>query len=258
MTDQTLQGKTALVCGASEGIGAAIATQFAQSGAHLVLVSRRLDALKAMASKLPGTHEVRACDFANESDVEGLAQFIAKLPRLDVLVVNAGGPPPNPPLETSVDEVKTALQIHLYAAMRISQAAVPVMKKNSYGRIVNVVSVTARVPLVHLTASNIVRGAVLAWAKTLSESLAPQGITVNNVLPGYTGTARLHQLVKSGAAKTGKSETDVEKGILQGIPFGRFGAPEEIAAAALFLASPASSYVTGTSLQVDGGFIRTV
>lgn len=247
-----------MICGASEGIGAATAKIFSHAGADVILVARRESALKSVARDLPGHSECWTADFSDPHSVEVLASRLSNLPRLDVLVVNAAGPAPNPPLKTAVDEVKAALQEHLYTGMRLCQAAVPHMQKNGYGRIVNVVSVTARVPLTHLTASNIVRGAVLAWAKTLSESLASSGITVNNVLPGYTGTARLHQLVKSGAASSGRTEKEVEASILQGIPFGRFAAPEEIAAAVLFFASPAASYVTGTSLPVDGGFIKTV
>lgn len=253
-----LSGKTAVICGASEGIGAAIAQSFADAGATLLLVSRRADKLKELATRLPGKHSFFACDLSKDDQVQLLANKIEHLTSLEILVNNAGGPLPNPPLSTSIDEVKDALQIHLYAPMRIIQSAVPVMRKSGYGRIINVVSVTARIPLVHLTASNIARSAVLAWTKTLSESLAPEGITANNVLPGYTATSRLKQLVEDGSKKSNKPLEVVEKGILQGIPFGRFGRPEEIAGVALFLASPDASYVTGASIQADGGFIKSI
>lgn len=255
-----LNNRTAIVCGASSGIGAATAVMMAKAGAKLVLVARREEALKRVAEDCRNgqCHATISCDFSIPEDVSRLTGVISSLEKLDILVNNTGGPSPNKPSNTTIEEVQAALQAHLFAAMSISQAAVAVMKKSGYGRIINIVSVTARVPLVHLTASNIVRGAVLAWAKTLSEELAPEGMTVNNVLPGYTRTDRVTALLKDSASKNGITEAQAETNIIAGIPFQRLATAEEIASAAVYLASPLASYVTGTSIAVDGGFIRTV
>jgi 3-oxoacyl-[acyl-carrier protein] reductase len=255
-----LDGRVAVICGASDGIGAAIARLFAEAGASTILVARREVALRELATSLAGggKHRYIVADFASDKGVESLAQNLSLEPRIDVLVNNAGGPPPNGPLDISISEVQAALQAHLLTAMRLSQAVVPVMRKGGYGRIMQVVSVTARVPLVHLTASNIARGAVLAWSKTLSEALAPEGITVNNILPGYTLTERLQHLLDDSSRKLGISRAEAEARILAGIPQKRFARPDEIAAAALYLASGDAGYVTGVSLPVDGGFIKTV
>jgi 3-oxoacyl-[acyl-carrier protein] reductase len=255
-----LDGRVAVICGASDGIGAAIAQLFAEAGASTILVARREVALRELATSLAGggKHRHIVADFASDRGVESLAQNLSLEPRIDVLVNNAGGPPPNGPLDISISEVQAALQAHLLTAMRLSQAVVPIMRKGGYGRIMQVVSVTARVPLVHLTASNIARGAVLAWSKTLSEALAPEGITVNNILPGYTLTERLQHLLDDSSRKLGISRAVAEARILAGIPQKRFARPDEIAAAALYLASGDAGYVTGVSLPVDGGFIKTV
>lgn len=255
-----LKNRTAVVCGASSGIGAATAALMAKAGARLVLVARRADALKKISDHCDNgqTHIIQTCDFSRQDDVERLALALSSLDRVDILVNNTGGPAPNSPSKTTIDEVKSALQAHLFTAMTLSQSVIPQMQRGQYGRIINIVSVTARVPLVHLTASNIVRGAILAWAKTLSEEFARDGITVNNVLPGYTRTDRVTQLLKDSAAKNGTSEAQAEETIISGIPMGRMATAEEIASAALYLASPLASYITGTSLPVDGGFIRTV
>jgi 3-oxoacyl-[acyl-carrier protein] reductase len=253
-------GKVVLICGASAGIGEATARAFARAGASTILVARGDQALRRLRDELGegGTHSCMTCDLASSEAVERLCTSISALPRLDILINNSGGPPPKSPLETSVAEVQTALQSHLFAAMRLSQAAVPIMRRGTHGRIIHIVSVTARVPLVHLTASNIARGAVLAWTKTLAEALARDGITVNNVLPGYTATSRLTQLLADAASKRGITTDQAAAGLLQGIPAGRFATPEEVASAALYLASEDAAYITGINLPVDGGFIKTI
>jgi 3-oxoacyl-[acyl-carrier protein] reductase len=199
-----------------------------------------------------------ACDFENQTQVDSIAAKLMQLPHVDGLINNTGGPPPATAMQTKPNDVSRALDAHLYANIKFSQAIAPQMIAARSGRIINIVSVTGRVPLIHLAASNIARGAVLSWAKTLSLELAPHQITVNNVLPGYTETGRLKQLLSDASKKTGKAEDAIAGGIKSEIPFGRFGRPEEIANVVSFLASDAASYVTGASIPVDGGWIRNI
>jgi 3-oxoacyl-[acyl-carrier protein] reductase len=251
--------RVAVVCGASDGIGAAVATQLGGLGWDLILVARNQGKLSHLATSI-GSSGIQcwACDFEDHRQVDTIAAELAKVTQIDALINNTGGPPPGTALQTKPGDVAKALDGHLYANIKFSQAVAPRMINAMHGRVINIVSVTGRVPLVHLAASNIARGAVLAWAKTLSLELAPHHITVNNVLPGYTETGRLKQLLSDAAKKSGKPEEAIANGIKAEIPFGRFGRPEEIANVVSFLASDAASYVTGASIPVDGGWIRTI
>lgn len=244
--DISLKGKTALVCGASQGIGAACAQVLAEMGARILLVSRSADKLETVLRALPGSgHQVFACDLSQAPERQKLCSWIQKNAPVHILLNNSGGPAPGPIAEAKADEFVQALQAHVVACAELSQACLPGMKSEKYGRILNIISTSVKVPIPNLGVSNTTRAAVAAWAKTLAGEVASHGITVNSVLPGYTATERLEKLSK------GSDET--KKQWLKTIPAARFGEPVEIANVVGFLASPAASYVNGVALAVDGG-----
>jgi len=179
-------------------------------------------------------------------------RLLADAGPVHVLVNNAGGPPSGPILDATEEDFLVALQRHLLASHLLVRAVLPGMVESGYGRIVNIISLSVREPIVGLGVSNTVRGAMASWAKTLSKEL-PAAVTVNNVLPGYTATERLQSLQSAIAERTGVTLDDVEKGWLDKVPEGRLGTPRELGAAVAFLASPAASYIRGVSLPVDGG-----
>ncbi|MCA2961100.1 MAG: SDR family oxidoreductase [Silvanigrellales bacterium] len=259
----SLAGRTALVCGASRGIGRATALQLAQQGARVVLLARDEGALLQVAASLPrphtGEHGVVSCDVGQLEVLEKtVSACVAKGGPVHILVNNSGGPKAGPLVEATDDAFTAALTQHVLAAQRLVQVLAPHMKAAAYGRVVNVLSTSVRVPIAGLGVSNTIRAAMAAWAKTLAGELAPQGITVNNVLPGYTTTERFRELVAAAATRTGKSEADIETLWRAQVPMARFAAPEEVASAVCFFASPAASYITGQSLAVDGGRIGSI
>ena len=258
MLDFSLQGRRALVCGSTQGIGKASAHALAQLEAEVTLLARDASRLAAVASELPASGG-RRHDFivADSSQPEALAQAVQA--RLDsarpyhVLVNNTGGPPGGPIAEAAPEAFLAAFQAHLICNQRLVQLLLPGFKAAGYGRVINIISTSVKAPIPGLGLSNTVRGAVASWAKTLAWELGPLGITVNNVLPGFTDTARLRSLFESKAAKTGSTYEQVLAEALASIPAGRLGRAEEIAAAVAFLASPAASYVNGINLPADGG-----
>ncbi|PKL77000.1 MAG: short-chain dehydrogenase [Candidatus Melainabacteria bacterium HGW-Melainabacteria-1] len=258
--DLSLAGKHAWVCGASRGIGRAIALNLAQSGARLTLLARDGEALNQVLTTLPGDgHRALIVDF---SDAENLTKALAKAlvppERVEILIHNSGGPPPGPALQADPSTFELAFRQHLVAGQVLVQALVPHMRAAAYGRIINIISTSVRQPIPGLGVSNTVRGAVASWAKTLAHELAPDGITVNNVLPGYTQTDRLEAIIKGRAERSGQSPEQVRQAMLADVPMGRFASADEIAAAVAFLASPAAAYITGVSLPVDGGRIQAL
>ena len=252
---RTLEGKTALACGASRGIGLACATEFARQGARVVLAARSEASLRrAQESLEPGDHELLAVDFQDPREVRRSAQkLVDRIGAIQILLNNSGGPPSGPILEAPLEAFEAAFASHLVSCQALAQVLVPGMKESGYGRIINIISTSVKQPIRGLGVSNTVRGAVASWAKTLSAELAPLGITVNNLLPGATRTDRLIEIISERSRAWARSEREVEEEMRREIPAGRFAAPEEIAAAAAFLASPSASYITGASLQVDGG-----
>ena len=250
-----LEGKTALVCGASRGIGRACAVEFARLGARVVLAARSEEALRAARETLEkGEHEILVADFRDPAALRIAAErLVERVGDLHILLNNTGGPPAGVIFDASPEAFQSAFASHLICNQVLSQAAVPGMKRAGYGRIINIVSTSVKQPIRGLGVSNTVRGAVASWAKTLSAELAPFGITVNNILPGATRTDRLAEFIRERSRASGRSEGDVEAEMMREIPAGRFGAPEEIAAAAAFLAGPRAAYITGVSLPVDGG-----
>ncbi|MCA3086780.1 MAG: SDR family oxidoreductase [Rhodocyclaceae bacterium] len=251
-----ISGKTAVVCGASQGLGEASARMLASMGARVIAIARSEQMLSGVVTSLPrAAHQFLIRDFRNREEVELTAQQLSAID-IDILVNNAGGPPPGAAESAKADEYLEALQIHLLTSATLTSAVLPGMKSRGWGRIVNIVSVSGKSPVANLAVSNSVRGAIINWAKTLSNEVAAHGVTVNNVLPGYTRTSRLDFLNSNAAKRTGRSIEEVEAGIISQVPMERFGEPHEIAAAVAFFASPAASFITGTSLAADGGWSK--
>lgn len=258
-----LLGRHALVCGASRGIGLAAAAELAALGASVTLLARSRDALAAASEALPSQHPSQqhgwiAVDMRDHPQLRAkVAATLAAAP-VQILVNNSGGPPGGSVRDASTEDFRAAFEQHLLAAQILVQTVLPCMQATGYGRIVNVISTSVKEPLPNLGVSNTLRGAMASWAKTLAGELARQGITVNCVLPGYTRTRRLEQVLDERAAASGIPRAEIEHELLAGIPAGRFGEPGEIAAVIAFLASPAAAYVNGVNLQVDGGLTRAL
>ena len=257
-----LEGKRALVCGSTQGIGRACALEFSRLGARVTLLARDGKALQKVREEVTAVspagptaqHGYLEADFSRPDDVGAVVRRdLDESGPAAILVNNTGGPPPGPIFAADPDAFRAAFTAHLVCNQILAQLLVPGMKQLEYGRIINIISTSVKQPIPGLGVSNTIRGAVASWAKTLATELAPFGITVNNILPGFTDTQRLRSLIGTKARDAGVSEDDIERQMKTSIPMGRFGAPEELAAVAGFLASPASSYLTGVSLPVDGG-----
>lgn len=254
----TLQGRRALVCGSTQGIGKACAIELARLGAACTLLARDAGALEAVGLELPAAHGQKhdwlVADFANHEAVraaamDGLARHRAGF---HILINNTGGPPGGRAIDAAPEEFSAAFATHILSGQVLVQALVPGMRSARYGRIINIVSTSVKAPIPGLGVSNTIRAAVANWAKTLSIELGPDGITVNNVLPGYTETARLRSLIGKRARAASATEDAVSEEFRRSIPLGRFADPGEVAAAVAFLASPAASYISGINLPVDG------
>ena len=253
----SLEGKWAVVCGSTQGIGLAIAEELALLGANCILMARNESALKEAIAKLDISnrqlHAYHVADFSKPEQVKsGIMEIVSARP-IQILINNTGGPPAGPAFDAREEEFISALNQHLICNHILVKAVVPGMKVAGYGRIINIISTSVKIPLKNLGVSNTTRGAVASWAKTLSLELGEFNITVNNILPGYTTTARLQSVIEKNAESKKTSKDSVEKEMIEGIPMKRFGDPAEIAAMAAFLATPAASYVNGTSIPVDGG-----
>jgi 3-oxoacyl-[acyl-carrier protein] reductase len=260
--DLDLAGRHALVCGASEGIGRAAAHELALLGADVTVLARRAEVLEQVAAELPRRdaqqHGFIAADVTRTDALKAQAEALAAGRPVHILVNNTAGPPGGPAYSAAEDAYLDAFRRHLLANQVLVQALLPGMRAAHWGRVVNVVSTSVREPIPNLGVSNTIRGAVAGWAKTLSRELAPFGITVNNVLPGYTETGRIDQIVRDRVAATGQSAEAILDGMRRNVPAGRFAAPSEIGGVIAFLASPAAGYVNGTSLAVDGGRMQSI
>lgn len=269
----SLVGKRALVCGSTQGIGRAAAIELASLGASVTLVARNPERLEATCRELPvrgdvaghaaagnpaaQVHRWFAADFSDPAAVQEairteLTHESAAGP-YTILINNTGGPAGGPIADAAPDAFVAAFRSHVVCNQLLVQALLPGMKSAGYGRIINIISTSVKAPIPGLGVSNTIRAAVANWAKTLATEIAPFGITVNNVLPGFTDTDRLKQLFTARATKEGKSLEEVTKASIATIPAGRLGRAEEVAAAIAFLATPAASYINGINVPVDGG-----
>lgn len=258
-----LTGKHAIVCGSSQGIGRASAIALARQGASLTLVARDEAALKIVQDELDLSrgqrHSILVADFKDPPNVQArLAGHLELHGPAQILINNTGGPSSGPLFDAKPEDFVTAIQMHVVCNQLLVQTVVPHMKAAGYGRIINIISTSVREPIPGLGVSNTTRWAVAAWAKTLSRELASHGITVNNVLPGFTDTARLRALFESRAKREGRSAEEVAAESKKAIPVGRFADAAEIAAGVVFLASPAASYVNGINLPIDGGRLSSM
>jgi 3-oxoacyl-[acyl-carrier protein] reductase len=252
-----LTGKRAIVCGSTQGIGKASAIELASLGANITLVARDKEKLKSVLKELPlnhqQTHTFLVADF-NFPEVlkTSIVQYAAG-ETVHILVNNTGGPPPGQAIDASAEEFIKAFSSHVLCNQILVQALAPGMKKAGYGRIINIISTSVKMPIRGLGVSNTIRGAVANWSKTLSIELGPFGITVNNVLPGATMTGRLESILKTKAEKSNINFEEAKQEMISEIPAGRISESYEVAAAVAFLASPAAGYINGINVPVDGG-----
>jgi 3-oxoacyl-[acyl-carrier protein] reductase len=254
-----LSGKKAFVCGSTQGIGKAAALELANLGASIVLLARNEDSLRQVKDELSDAqnqrHDYIVADFSKPDELNNrVAEYLeTNLSPVHILINNTGGPAAGRAIDAKLEEFINAFQAHLICSQILAQSLIKGMKVERYGRIVNVISTSVKQPIPNLGVSNTIRGAVASWAKTLAGELGEYGITVNNVLPGFTKTQRLQSIIDNKAHKTGDSIKRIEEEMKNETPAKRFGEASEVANAIAFLASPAAAYINGINLPVDGG-----
>ena len=258
-----LKDRRALVCGATQGMGRACALEIARRGGTVTLAARRQEALDQVTAELDtsaGRRHGSICqDFSDPSALQAkVADDIHKNGPFHILLNNTGGPPGGLLIDAQPEDLRSAYTSHVICNQLLVCTVVPGMKEAGYGRVINIISTSVKTPIPGLGVSNTTRGAVASWAKTLAGELGPLGITVNNVLPGFIDTGRLHEVIDDFAARGGQSTEEVRSALVSQVPAGRFGQPEEVAAVVCFLASSAASYINGINLPVDGGRTPTL
>jgi 3-oxoacyl-[acyl-carrier protein] reductase len=257
MLSLSLKGKTALVGGSTQGIGLASAQELAILGANCVLISRSAEKLMSAVATLDASqgqrHGYLVADFDHPEQVQEVVVAYIKDKNITILINNTGGPAGGPIMDAKPESFIQAFQQHLVCNHILATLLLPGMRAEGWGRIVNIVSTSVKIPLKDLGVSNTIRGAVASWAKTMANEAGRYGITVNNVLPGSTATGRLETIIQNKATKLHKDKADIEQEMINEVPAHRIGKPEEIAAMVAFLCTPAASYVNGTSIPVDGG-----
>jgi 3-oxoacyl-[acyl-carrier protein] reductase len=261
--DLGLKNKVALVAAASRGLGRAVAAELAAEGAALVICSRNAETINNTASeitKATGAEVLAlAADVSQADDVAHLVRSgIERFGRIDILVTNSGGPPAGQFESFSQEHWEDATRLLLFSAVELARNVLPGMKERGWGRILNITSIAVKQPVENLILSNSLRAAVTGFARTLANEVAPLGITVNNIMPGYTRTERIEELSRMMAEKEGISPAEFVARWEKEIPMRRLGEPREFAALAAFLVSERASYITGTSVPVDGGWIRAL
>ena len=261
--DLGLDGRVALVCGSTQGLGRAVAKALAQEGARVAINGRHADVVGRAAEQLTVETGQRVAPFAADVGIPAQAESLVErvhheLGRLDVLFCNASGPPAAPFSHQSAEAFHRAVELNLLSAVHLCRAAVPLMRKLQWGRIVCLASVAAKQPLPGLILSTTARAGVLGFAKALADEVATDGITVNVVCPGFIATERIAELTETRAKREQRASQEVMREMIAGIPMARMGHTEELAAAVAFLVSERASYITGAALQVDGGFTRSI
>lgn len=260
--DLGLQDKIALITASSHGLGLATARALAREGARIALVARDLKALEQGASEIRAQTGVEVypfvCDLTQEAQITSMVEaVIARYGTVHVLINNAGGPPPGNGEKLTDGDWQRAFELTLMSAVRTTRAVLPFMRRQRWGRIVNISSYSVKQPIPDIMLSNSLRLSVAGWAKTLATQVAPDNVLINTVGPGWTRTDRVTQMLSTRAASTAVAAADVEAQIARGVPLGRLAEPEEIADAIVFLASERASYITGTFLPVDGGVVQS-
>jgi 3-oxoacyl-[acyl-carrier protein] reductase len=261
--DLGLKNKVALVAAASRGLGRAVAEELAAEGAQLVICSRSEEKITQAAKEIAEAQGAKvlaaAADVSNPADVKRLTEFaIERLGRIDILVTNSGGPPAGPFESFTLDQWEAATKLLLHSSVELARQVLPGMKERKWGRILNITSIAVKQPVDNLILSNSLRAAVTGFARTLANEVAAFGVTVNNIMPGYTRTERVEELAQMMGEKQGITPADFIERWEKEIPMRRIGEPREFAALAAFLVSARASYITGTSIPVDGGWIRAL
>lgn len=256
-----IAGKTAIVCAASRGMGKAIAMGLAKEGVNMAICARNEEALRKTAHEIESATSVKIipimADLKKGSEIKSLVEeTVDRFGWIDILITNAGGPPSGPSLSFNDQDWEYAVVLNLLSTIRLCREVIPIMKRQGWGRIINMVSMAAKQPLPDMILSNSVRAAVLGLSKTLSQEVAADNITVNSICPGWILTDRLESIVRKQAETRHDSHENVLASITADIPLKRCGKPEEVANLAVFLASERASYITGTTIQVDGGLIK--
>ena len=260
--DLSIKGKNAIVCASSQGLGKSAAVDLAKEGVNLAICSRNKDKINLVKEEIEQTSDVKVvaieADLSSEKDISALFQEAKKeLKRIDILINNNGGPPPSTFEELTDEDWQKTFNSTMMSAIRLSKLVLPDMKKNKWGRIINISSVSVKTPVNGLFLSNSIRMGVLGWAKALSDEVAPHGITVNSVCPGTTKTERIEQILNAQSESSGKDKSEIEEAMANSIPMLRIGQASDLYALITFLASEKASYMTGLAVQVDGGSART-
>jgi|TARA_B100000959_G_scaffold278845_1_gene337909 3-oxoacyl-[acyl-carrier protein] reductase len=260
--DLSIKGKNAIVCASSQGLGKSAAVDLAKEGVNLAICSRNKDKINLVKEEIEQTSDVKVvaieADLSSEKDISALFQEAKKeLKAIDILINNNGGPPPSTFEELTDEDWQKTFNSTMMSAIRLSKLVLPNMKKNKWGRIINISSVSVKTPVNGLFLSNSIRMGVLGWAKALSDEVAPHGITVNSVCPGTTKTERIEQILNAQSESSGKDKSEIEKAMANSIPMLRIGEASDLSALITFLASEKASYMTGLAVQVDGGSART-
>ena len=258
----SLIGLNAMICGSTSGIGLATAIEFSMLGANVTLFARNeeklIQKLKLLKNNNKQNHQYLVGDFDNPDVIRKVIKLHIKSNNYHILINNSGGPSGGPIIESNTSEFINAFNRHLICNHILFQTLFPNMKNINYGRIINIISTSVKEPIQGLGVSNTIRGSVALWAKSLSREVAKDGITVNNILPGFTKTERLSTLIQVKSKNQNKSTDDISKEMKDTVPANRFGLPEETAKAIAFLASPAAGYINGVSLAVDGGRLNSI
>jgi len=259
-----LKNKNAIVCASSQGLGKAAALDLAEEGVNLAICSRDQDKINKVKEEIHQkiNSEIKVIalqvDLDSPDEIQAFYKQVENdLGSVDILVNNNGGPPPSTFEQLSDDDWQKAFNSTMMSCLRLSKLVIPNMKKNAWGRIINISSVSVKTPVNGLFLSNSLRMGVLGWAKALSDELAPHGVTVNTVCPGYTRTERVEAILETQSNSSGLKKEEIEKSIAENIPMKRVGEAEDLAGLITFLASEKADYMTGLAIQVDGGSART-